>query len=122
MSRIALTVAVAALLTGCADLNEQIGKLGHDKRPNSTSASGSVVVPLLLATPPLNNIVFGPCTNELAMDDRKRSDCNLHHKIRGTTPPWEQAAAEARLMSYQPGELQCARTDRKSTRLNSSHT
>lgn len=111
MSRIALAVvAIAGLLAGCSSLNEQIGQLGHDKTPNSAPTSIQPLMALILTAPPVNTIVFRSCRDEFAMDEYKRSLCEVNHKLRGTTPAWERAAAEARLMSYQPGELQCART------------
>ncbi len=111
MSRIAAMLTILGLLVGCADLNERIAKVTHDKSPNTFSSTGGPVIGLILATPPVNTLVFDPCLREeVAMDDYKRSLCNLKHQIKGTTPPWERTAAEARLMSYQPGELQCART------------
>ncbi len=110
MRRIAALAMMLGLLVGCADLNERIAKVTHDKSPNTFSSTGGPFIGLILATPPVNTIVFAPCTDEIAMDDFKRPLCDLNHKMRGSTTPWERRAAEARLMSYQPGELQCART------------
>ena len=111
MSRIALAVAFAMLLAGCSSLDERIASITHDKTPSSGPTSGPTLIGLILATPPVNTLVFNPCLQEeVAMDNYKRALCNLRHQVKGTTPPWERTAAEARLMSYQPGELECART------------
>lgn len=110
MSRTALVLAFAGLLSGCSSLDEKLATLTHDKTPSSGPNSGPPLIGLILATPPMNTILFSSCRQEFAMDDYKQSLCDLNHKLRGTTPPWERTAAEARLMSYQPGELQCART------------
>lgn len=111
MSRIALALTLAGLLTGCGSLNEKFAELTHDNKSRNTfSNSAPVLFGLILATLPINTIVFRSCHDEFAMDDYKRSLCEINHKLRGTTPPWERTAADARLMSYQPGELRCART------------
>lgn len=110
MSRIALSVLLALSLMACSDLNKKVAEITHDKTPNTFSNSGPPLITLILATPPINTIAFGSCKQEFAMDDYKRNLCELNHKLRGTTPPWERIAAEGRVMSYQPGDLQCTRT------------
>jgi len=110
MSRIALVLALAGFLSGCSSFNEQLAKLTHDKTPNSGPTSFIPLAGLVLSTPPINTLAFSSCRDEFAMDHYKRSLCEVNHKLRGTTPEWERIAAAARLMSYQPGELQCART------------
>jgi hypothetical protein len=106
MRRIAI-VFLTSLLAGCGTVNDKIIEYSRDRSPYNTVPA---VTGLILATPPVNTILVNSCNEELFMDASKRKLCNLNHKIHGTTPPWERAAAEARLMSYQPGELQCSRT------------
>ena len=109
MRRIALLTAFAApLLSACTgSVNDKIIDLTRDRTPYNT---GPAAIGVIMATPPVNTILFNSCEHELAMDASKRKLCNLNHQIRGNTPPWERIAAEARLMSYQPGEVECQRT------------
>jgi len=110
MRRIIGLMVIAAVLTGCSipgKINEEIIELTRDKTPYNT---GPAVIGIMLATPPLNTLLVSSCKDELFMDKSRRDLCNLNHRIYGTTPAWERNAAEARLMSYQPGELQCSRT------------
>ena len=109
MSRIALALALVGFLVGCSDLNKKVATFTHDGTPQRHSFAGPVTF-LLLSTPPGNTILVSSCQDEFAIEPYKRSLCELNHKLRGTTSPWERAEAEARLMSYRPGELQCTRT------------
>src|SRR5262245_54200026 len=109
MRGIALSTVVVSLLLGACSIpgkiNDEILDLTNNrtKSPYGLAASAGG---LMLATPPVNTILINSCKDELFMDGAKRPLCNLNHQIRGTTPPWERNAAEARLMAYQPGELQ----------------
>lgn len=96
-----LPLALAACTAVSDRLSDYSDKSGH---------SASFVVPVALATPPLNNILVGPCTDEFAVPDGRKTNCNLHHKVRGQTSPWNETTARAQAMSYGPGELQCWRT------------
>jgi hypothetical protein len=105
-----LHLALAGLLVGCSSLKDKFGEITQDKKPSTFSNTAPPLDRPDLGDAPVNTIVFQSCREEIAMDDYKRSLCDINHKLRGTTPPWERATAEARLMSYQPGELHCART------------
>lgn len=113
MRRVALLMALASTLLGACSIpgriNEEVLELTN-KRSRSPYNTGTAAIGLIMATPPVNTILFNSCDHEIAMDASKRKLCNLNHQIRGNTPPWERIAAEARLMSYQPGEVECQRT------------
>jgi hypothetical protein len=68
------------------------------------------VAALALATPPANQIVFGPCNEEFGMPDSRSANCKLYYRIRRQTSPWEQRKAEFAAAAYKPGELTCWRT------------
>lgn len=109
MHKIMILLGFAALLGGCSServadyLNTTKGRV---ERPNV----GPPLVGLILATPPVNTIAFGPCTEEFMAPEGRRAQCELYHQIRSQTSPVEQIKANGQAMAYQPGELQCWRT------------
>lgn len=108
MRRIAVSICLLGLLGACTgEINERIIEVSRDKTPYNTVPA---LVGIMSATPPINTIFISPCKDELFPDKSRRDLCELNHKIRGTSSPWERNAAEARLMTYQPGELQCSKT------------
>jgi hypothetical protein len=111
MRRAAVLIALAGLLAGCSipgQVNQEIVETaGRGRSPYNL---GTAAVGLALATPPIHTLLISSCKEELFMDKSRRDLCDLNHKIRGTTSAWDRAAAEARLMAYQPGEVQCTRT------------
>lgn len=112
MRRLAILASLTLLLAACVDRPDfsDITDMKINTVANKPYNSVFVVVPMALATPPLNNIIFGPCENEFGMPDSRRANCELYYKARRQTSPWQQTAARAQAMSYGPGELQCWRT------------
>lgn len=103
--RRALLFVLPLALAACGELRQTA--IEYSDKPYN---SAWLVVPVALATPPINNVLVGPCTDEFAVPDSRRTNCNLHHKVRSQTAPWNETTARAQAMSYGPGELQCWRT------------
>jgi hypothetical protein len=66
---------------------------------------------VVAATPPVNQMLFGPCKEEFGMPDSKRDQCNFYYRVVERKPaPWNQREADAQAAIYAPGELRCWRT------------
>jgi hypothetical protein len=109
MHRIILSLGLVALLGGCSSekvadyLNTSKGRVEH---PNT-------ILPftgLVLTTPPVGTILFGPCKEEFMMPEGRRAQCEQYAKLYGETSAVERNRANGHAMAYQPGELQCWRT------------
>lgn len=103
--RRALLLVLPLALGACGELRQKAIEYG-----DKPYGSAWFVVPVAFATPPVNNVLVGPCTAEFAVPDGRRTNCNVHHFVRGQTAPWNESAARAQAMGYGPGELQCWRT------------
>jgi len=109
MRKAIFLLVFSALLGGCTSLNDQVQQhtsLKDVGRPNVTPYA----VGLILATPPVNTWIFGPCKEEFMMPEGRREQCDFHYKLRGETAPYVRTQASGQSMAYQPGELQCYRT------------
>lgn len=105
MRRLALLLTLPLALAACGELRQQALEWG-DKPYNSAW----LVVPLAVTTPPLKQVLFGPCNDEFGMPEARRESCDLYYKVRMRSSPWGEATARAQAMNYGPGELQCWRT------------
>ncbi len=109
MSRIMILLGFAATLGACSNervadyLNTSTGRVAH---PNTILP----LTGLILSTPPVNTMLFGPCREEFMMPDGRRSQCDTYAKLYGETLAVERNKANGQAMAYQPGELQCWRT------------
>jgi hypothetical protein len=109
MRRIMILLGFATLLGGCSSdrladtLNTTTGRVEH---PNTILP----LTGLILSTPPVNAVLFGPCREEFMIPDGRKAQCELHSSIRGQTSVSERTRANGQAMAYQPGELQCWRT------------
>lgn len=72
--------------------------------------AGFYVGALALSTPPVNTVLFGPCTEEFGMPDSRRANCNTYYWLHMAQSPWDERKAAYDAAAYQPGELQCSRT------------
>jgi hypothetical protein len=108
MTRLATLSLVGLLLVGCSNLPSITIFPDQDF---STLQKGRLAFgTLALATPPLNQVVFGPCTEEFGMPESRRGSCDLYYSIRNRNSPWVEAAAAERANSYPQEALQCQRT------------
>jgi hypothetical protein len=108
MRRLALLLSLPVLLAACMEIRDQV--LDFQDKPYATANSVWFVLPTALSTPPVSNILYGPCTAEFDMPESRRANCDLYHRVRGRSTPWAETAARAQTMAYGPGELQCWRT------------
>lgn len=110
MRRLAKMASLALLLGACTTNKVEFADLKIKTVANQPYNSLMIVAPLALTTPPVNQILLGPCEPEFAVPDGRRANCNIHHKLYGTIPPWREAQIRAQMMAYGPGELQCWKT------------
>jgi hypothetical protein len=109
MSRLTFLAIAAfcAFLTGCS--KPSISLYPDDHLTDKEIGKG-VWATLALSTPPLNNIIFGPCSDEFDMPVSRRANCDLYYKVRGRPSPWAETEAAAKVYGYAPTELYCRRT------------
>jgi hypothetical protein len=112
MRRIMFFLGFSALLGGCtASGNERVADLLNTS-PETVSRSNSAlpVMGLILSTPPVNHILFGPCREEFMTPEGRKAQCELHARLWSETSAAQRNQANGQAMAYQPGELQCWRT------------
>jgi len=109
MRRMMILLGLSALLGACST-----DKVAEILRVKETEVQHpNTILPLtalVLSTPPVNTILFGPCREEFMMPEGRAAQCELYHKIRSETSAAERNKAIGQAMAYQPGELVCQRT------------
>ena len=108
MARVISVLLLGVLLAACSDLPTI--SIFPDRGITTLEKARLGVGTLALSTPPLNQMVFGPCTDEFGMPESRRANCDIYYWVRNRNSPWVEAAAAERANSYPQEALQCQRT------------